>query len=322
MPQQKWSVLLGFSLLFISTISWGGVTSHSGDIMLLRQGNEYFTVAFGVSTITESGDMTYSIQGSEDGGWKSSLEWPLENMWYAGGVGSVNFSRNFRLNIGIWKSLTDDAGTMKDSDWLYGYYGDTTAIYSETDTTVESVHIDANGRYDFMQNDSMTFGAILGYTYTKWDWTAGDGFQWTIDPLSYYYGSVTGRAITYKQELKIPYVGLGLSISPARTPLGFNLYALYSPIAKCDDRDDHILRSKLSQGETDGTFLSLGGEFLVKFATRWSVTGTLQYSAYDLEGTQEQYFYAGENAGRGSTGIDLEIEGSQAYFGLTIGYKF
>ena len=98
------------------------------------------------------------------------------------------------------------------------------------------------------------------------------------------------------------------------------MYTLYSPIARCDDEDDHILRSKLSQGQTDGTFLSLGGDVRWSFTYRWSVTGTLNYSAYDLTGDQTQYFYAGDNAGRGASNIDMTVEGSQVYFGLRVGY--
>ncbi len=314
------SMLFGFYLLLFPTLCWGGMTSHSGDMTLFHQEGEHFSLLLGVSILAESGEMAYTIQGPEDGGWKSSLEWPLKKIWYAGGVGSLSFSQRFTLTAGVWEDITNDAGMMKDSDWLYAVYGNTKVIYSETHTTVSATHIDVNARYNLGQSKNVAFGAILGYALTKWDWTARDGFQWTVNPLSFYYGPIEGTAITYKQELKVPYLGGALSISPGNSPVSLHLYVLYSPLAKCDDEDDHVIRSKLSQGKTDGTFVALGGNLRVKMTSRWSVTGTLHYSAYDLKGTQTQYFYAGADEGKGSTNIDLTVEGSQAYFGLTVGY--
>jgi outer membrane protease len=287
----------------------------------LQKETDTFHLHLGASLNVEYGDMTYTIQGPEDGGWKSVLEWPLENIVYLGGLGSFSFSRKFQVNVGFWKSITEEAGTMKDSDWLYGYYGNRKAVYSETDTTVDSTQFDINFRYDFFQRESFSLGGILGYAYTKWDWTAGNGYQWTIDPNNFYQGAIEGIGITYVQKVKVPYLGLALSLSSASSAFGFNVYTLYSPIAKCDDEDDHILRSKLSQGQTDGTFLSIGGDLRWSFTYHWSLTGTLNYSAYDLTGDQVQYFYAGENAGSGATGIDMTVEGSQVYLGLRVGYE-
>jgi outer membrane protease len=120
--------------------------------------------------------------------------------------------------------------------------------------------------------------------------------------------------------MNVPYIGLafsGLTLSPS---FGFNVYALYSPVAHCEDRDDHIMRSKLSTGETDGTFFSVGGNVRWQLTTHLSVTSSLNYTLYDLEGEQDQAFYGTDTFGTGSSGIDLDIEGDQVYFGFTVGY--
>jgi len=314
------SISLGV-LLFVSTPCWGMIASNGPNVTLLSKETSEFLLHLGASVQVEYGDMSATVQGPEDGGWKSILEWPLESIVYVGGTGSFSFYERFHVKAGIWKSVTDEAGTMKDSDWLYGYYGDQKLIYSETNATVDSTQFDVNFRYDFFRGEAMTFGALLGYAYTKWDWKASDGYQWTIDPVNFYEGPIQGLGITYKQELKVPYLGLAMSGASANSVLGYNVYGLYSPIAKCDDEDDHIKRSKLIWGTSDGTFLSFGGDLRWNFAYHWSVTGSVNYSAYDLEGEQTQYFYGGSNAGEGATGIDLTIEGSQAYIGLMIGYE-
>ncbi len=145
----------------------------------------------------EFGDMTYTIQGPEEGGWKSKLEWPLDNVMYAGAEASLNVREKWRVHAEFLKSVTDDAGTMKDSDWFYGYYGDRAAIYSETSTTVDAYHLDLNLRYRVLQKASVSFGGLIGYSYKHWDWTGGDGYQWTIDPFSHYQGPIQGSGMTY-----------------------------------------------------------------------------------------------------------------------------
>lgn len=322
-PRFRGYVLLVTLLFFMSTSAWGGmIATHIPDFTLLSQGQEELQFSLGLETTLENGDMTYTIKGPEDGGWKSALEWPLDNIMYLGGVGSLTFQRKFQVNVGFWKSLTNDAGTMKDSDWLYGYYGNQKAIYSESKATVNSTQFDINLRYNFFGDYAFLIGGMAGYSRTSWDWEAGDGFQWTVDPGRFYYGPLDGLGITYKQDLDVPYLGVIMSMFSANGMFGFNGYALYSPIARCQDEDDHVLRAKLSQGDSKGTYFGLGADLRWDFATKWSATGRLQYSSYNLEGDQTQYFYAGDLEGSGATGIDLTVEGSQAYLGLGIAYDF
>jgi outer membrane protease len=321
MSETKLGVILCIALLFLFPVSGRGMVASSvSGVTFLDTGDDGFHLTFGASVDMENGDMTYTIQ--ERGLFKSELEWPLDNILYVGGTASANFLEKFQANAGIWKSVRDNAGaTMKDSDWFFRIYGGTKAVYSETETAVDAIQFNTNLRYNFLQRESISLGAILGYSYTKWDWEAGNGFQATIDPFRFYEGPLPASSITYKETIQVPYLGLTLSMFPLRSSLGFNIYTLYSPLAQCDDEDDHILRSKLSTGQTDGTFLSLGGDVRWKFKGPWSLTGRINYTSYDLEGEQNQFFYAGEDAGTGFNDIDLEIEGSQVYLGFMIGYE-
>jgi outer membrane protease len=280
-------------------------------------------LALELSYGVESGDMTYTIQGPEDGGWKSELEWPLDGITYMGGVFSMDFQYKFQINGGLWKSLTDEAGHMEDSDWFYAIFGNRRAIFGKFDSTVESTRFDLNLRYDFYRKPQMVFGGILGYSFAKWDWDAGDGVQTSPLPM-FDVGTVTGIGITYEQTLHLPYVGLNLVLLPAQSPLRFNAYTLYTPLAQCEDVDDHIARYKESTGDTDGSFLAAGANIGWNVKGPWSLTGQFKYSVYNLEGEQEQYFYEGDDppAGTTFTGIDMEIEGSQTYWGLALSYKF
>lgn len=309
------------------------MTSLGGSPYTWRTGNNSnFSLHFGPSIGVESGDMTYTISGPEDGGWRSELEWPLEGILYAGGTLSARIAGRFHLSAGVWKDLQTDAGTMKDSDWfdeysaLFEYYtGDDRAIYGEFESTVNAVQFDVKGQYDAVQLSSLVIGVVMGYAASTLNWTADDGFQrspipdYNAGPIRLpYQGDEHG--ITYEEKLSVPYAGVAVSLAPMQSPLGIDAYILYSPIAQCDDIDDHLLRDKENVGTSDGTFFSVGGSFSWKFLPSFALTGAVDYTVYDLEGKQDQYFYAGENAGTRYNDIDLTVEGSQVSLSLMVGY--
>ncbi len=315
-----WLVLL--CLVFPAT-SWGQIASPPSNGHASSEEGAAHTFFFGASALIEFGEMTYTIQGKQDGGWKSELEWPVDGTMYVGGVGSFRALERLSLNAGGWKSVYDTTGVMKDSDWLYGYYGSQRAIYSESDTTVGGTHLDINARYDLVRrNEAMSLGILLGYAHTRWDWTAKNGKQWTIDPDEYYQGSLPGTGLEYQQKIGVPYIGIALSSGVPNSPIDVNAYGLFSPAATCKDEDDHLLRQKLSNGETEGTFWAVGGDIRWQITPSRSLSALANYTSYDLEGDQTQYFYGGENEGLGATGIDLTVEGRQMYFGATVGVSF
>ena len=319
-------LIIGISSIAIlfPLVSWGMVASNVPGITLFGSQDSAFHILIGPSFQLERGDMTYTIQGPEDGGWKSQLEWELDNLFYVGGVLSARFRGKYEFNTGLWKSVAGGKGTMKDDDWFYAIYGSTPVVQSSSDIETDGLHFNMNMHYHVTLREGMTLSPIVGYSYTKWDWDTQEGYQTSLDPFTFYVGPLPAGGVTYTEELYVPYIGLAFSALTKLPSLGFHFYALYSPIAQCDDEDDHKLRSKLINGDTDGTFLSLGGDVRWKITKSWSVTSNINYTRYDLSGEQQQYFYAGSNPPAGTlfTGIDLDIEGSQTYFGLMATYEF
>jgi len=314
-------------VLLIPVSGWGMIASNINRNTLFDIEGGEFHLSFGASLDVETGNMTYTIQ--QEGLFKSELEWPLDGITYLGGIVSASFWQRFQVNAGVWKSLESEAGKMKDSDWfdsisdlLYIIYGDDRAIYGEFDSTVDAIQFDVNARYSLFRGSNITFGPMLGYSYTKWEWETGSGFQRSPFP-DYNVGRVTGAGIVYAEEINVPYLGLAFSLSPNSSSFGFNVYTVYSPIVRCIDVDDHILRYKESTGETEGTFLSSGGNVLWNFRGPWSLAGRINYTSYDLEGYQDQYFYEGSEdppPGTRFDNIDMTVKGSQYYFGFTISY--
>lgn len=309
--------------------SWSMIASNTSGISLVEMESEGIRFFLGTSVEVENGEMAYTIQGRENGGWKSKLEWPLESITYIGEIVSIGLFDTFLVNAGFWKAVTDEAGEMEDSDWLYRYFGTEPFVYSESEATVDALQFDINLRYDFLRFERTSLGAILGFSYTRWYWEAGNGYQVSIVP-DYNVGAIQGIGITYEEKLRVPYLGLTLSMLPLESSsLGLNIYGLYSSIARCEDEDDHKLRYKLNTGESEGTFFSLGGDVRWQFSDSWSLTGKVNYTTYDLDGEQDQVFYANNPynpdappAGTRYDNIDLMVEGKQVYIGFMLGYEF
>jgi hypothetical protein len=72
----------------------------------------------------------------------------------------------------------------------------------------------------------------------------------------------------------------------------------FAPEVAAKDRDDHILRSKLSTGSANGMAYFLSADFAWTFSDglRFGVGG--EYINISTDGTQYQYFYAGPYAGQ------------------------
>lgn len=323
---QRWFAMfsIGSLMFFIPVAGWGMIASNVPGITVFGSQDNDVHIVLGPSLQMETGDMTSTIQGPENGGWKSRLEWSLDKLIYLGGVASVRFLGKYELTTGFWKSVAGGDGTLKDDDWFYGIYGNSRAVHSNSGTETDGLHVNLNFCYHVILKEGLVLSPIVGFSYTKWDWETRTGYQTSIDPVTFYSGPLEAGGVLYQEELYVPYIGLALSgLRPSRA-LDFHVYALYSPLARCDDEDDHVFRSKFILGEADGSFLSLGGDLRWKVNRSWSVVSNVTYTHYDLRGEQQQYFYAGTNPPVGTiyTGIDLKIEGSQTYFGLMITYEF
>jgi outer membrane protease len=305
--------------------AWGLIAPTTGAHLWQARGQR-FHLSIGTSVVGQNGDMTYTIRGAENGGWQSELEWPIESVVYAGGNITTTAWERVHLNVAGWKSLNEDAGIMKDRDWfddlralLLTLYGTDVAIYGEFDATIDAAKFDTNLRFDLLRGSPFALGALAGYAYTHFEWVTGDGFQRSPLP-NFNVGSVNGPGILYEQTLQVPYLGLAMSLVSDTTPLGLNAYALYSPLALCEDVDDHLVRFKKSTGRTQGTFFSLGGDVVIRFSRSWRLTGSANYAHYELEGEQDQEFYGGENIGTRFYDLDMTVDGSQMSVGFLLSY--
>jgi hypothetical protein len=268
-----------------------------------------FYTEIGLETRYVQGDSTYYISGVDLGlgSWASELEFPLNNLM-AGmslvvGTGhEKNPSQSSgRFSLTWLRVVEKAAGTMKDSDWVenddaveWGFPHAGRDIYTESDAQLQGTIFDMNYAYHFRLNNSWTLGPMVGVRYQELEYDIY-GYR------GYWYSraiSSTDKALEYEITYKIPYIGVGSDLLFGKnTQFQLNLTIGYSDWAKAEDRDDHILRYKLSEGDCQGEAYLIKLNLDWKFYPNWILGLGAEYVDIDTSGVQHQSWYAGGNVG-------------------------
>lgn len=248
---------------------------------------------------------------------------------YHGRSGPARFGWALALEGEYGWNLTKDAGTMQDSDWTEPEFPDFKTIYSESDAELKASVWDVRARFYPVEGKGTFLGWRVGlgggYLHQQFDYDVSNVSQWSIYPE--YNGWYDGKVLTYEVTYEIPYaeIAAGMTFGEGRTISGaVDARFAYSPWAHASDRDDHILRSKLSEGSCDGdaVIFTLRGRltFYQHYFATLGVTGI----AIDTKGTQTQTQYADTDEGQaGLIGtIDQKIFSEQTVIDIGLGFAF
>lgn len=311
-------------------------------------GNRHFEIRVGAGLL--GGDTTYSIGGSvtDDAGFRgelwdplSELKWPLDVMMVTLGA-RAQFGA-LCLRGAVAKNATSDAGDMEDSDWGVYYLlsgGDahfspeSKDIFSTSTTSLDALTVDARVRYEpwrgavrrSLRRAPFSPALGLGLRYQRFSITGSDvrqhsptwaGYGLPEDPFA---GSQSGPVIEYDVTYVVPFAEIAGSYRFGES-LRLEASLGYSPRASARDRDDHLLRSKLSKGSGNGQAWLFDLELRYQATRHWFATLGVAGLFVDTSGTQRQEFYAGEDAGVRLT-IDQKITSSQVSGALEVGYGF
>lgn len=254
------------------------------------------------------GDSTYYISGVDPvlGSWASELEFPLDNFMAGVNVTIASMheknTRQTRSRLSVlWLSIVDDhAGIMKDSDWIQNdaAYGEPFQVgrdlYTESDAQIRGTIFDIDYAYHFKFRNRWTLGPMIGYRSQNFKYEVYDyrGTYWTT-PVS-----GKGKVLDYEVTYKIPYVGLSSGLVFGDTDqFQLHLILAYSNWAEAKDRDDHVLRYKLSQGDCEGEAHLVEMSLDWNFYSHWVFGLAAEYSDIDTSGVQHQIFYEGPSFG-------------------------
>ena len=278
-----------------------------------------FFITLGPEIRYINGHSTYHISFP---GVQSELEFPLDNVM-AGlkVIAGDKFKENpqqtkSQISLTLITVVDQDAGIMKDSDWIENDGHPGKDIYTESDAKLRGAVFEIRYAYHFRYNDIWTIGPVIGYRYQKFDYDIYGyrGYRYST-PL---YGE--GKALDYEITYMIPYIGVS-SDSLFGKNAQFHISFSYSNWTEVRDRDDHILRYKLSEGECEGKsyLINVGLEW--NFLPQWILSVGAEYLDIDTTGTQHQRFYAGSSAGT-TYDVDDRISSSLLSGMVRVLYEF
>ena len=265
----------------------------------------------------------------------SELKWDIKDVVMAGFQGAVDYRGVFRVSLDYRSAMTDDGGEMVDRDWLLRTSNSDDQWTHESrhpDTTVDSGSVfDASVDVRAYSAGSFSLRGILGYRLEEWEWSARGGtytYTWdanddgfiTQDEYRAYRGSFPDGqlVITYRQEYKMPYLGLGCE--GAWGPVRVQGRLLYSPWVSAEDHDYHALRDMTFDGTfSDGEWFgaSLAGRW--SFLPRWYATAGVEYQQYS-EVIGDVTAYGSEGGGYLEDGGGMELETVTLQLGA--GFRF
>jgi len=303
---------------------WRG--THYDPFNDLTGGNDLgFSVSCYVGYSYLDGDTTYKITSVD--GTQSELEFPLESSLVGGKLDVAYndpafsyYSPKFIWSLELYGDV-DNSGNLKDRDWIAGDGQSGLDIYSESRVEMDARIADMSLLWNMWVNEGAAFGLVLGFRYHKFEYRAYDTNQvgYGIYALTYtdYY---PGATLRYYVKYKMPYIGFSWN-----TRMGDRLYLdgrmLYSPYVDVDDKDDHLLRYKLSKTSADGDafLMSLHGRYSLR--SGWFVDLGMEYGSIDTDGIQHQEFYAGTYAGT-TYDVHNDISSEYGMATLSLGKNF
>jgi hypothetical protein len=325
----------GYLLAGVLSLGMAGPAAADGSRFDLRLG---LGLLGGDSTYTIGGEISDN-EGNRGYLWDpiSELKWPLDVVLVSlGGRAEVG---RFSVRGEVAKNATSDAGDMEDSDWgvYYGlsggnpYFSPTSKdIYSTSSTDLDALIVDLRGRFAVWRGKWFSTAVGLGLRYQKFSIVASDVEQYSpsyqtygldrVFPSDPFAAAVPGPALDYEVTYTIPFAELSGRFQIG-SPLSLEASLGYSPLVAARDRDDHLLRSKLSEGSCNGSAWLFELELRLQLSRHWFAAAGASGLFIDTSGTQEQRFYGGEDAGYEAT-IGQTITSSQARGSLEVGYSF
>ena len=239
------------------------------------------------------------------------------------------------FNVEASISVTPPAGSMRDYDWLK-VQGYPQIPFSYTESDVEGTTIGVEGQAAkrmgragglswylaagyFFQHIAQD---VLGYTGWQYVWNGGAYDLYVI------YG--TEKALTYELTLHAPMVG-GFGVLAVGPRLTLEASAFYL-LVLASDRDDHVLRYKLStaSGTGNGLRASLAARYALgdpRGTAQPYLALEAQFLTLKVSTTQRQEWYGddpgtpGDDTGTVYTGIDHVITSTQLRLVLAAGVK-
>lgn len=297
-----------------------------------EQSDGAWEVELSVPLAALTGHTTYRIQAADPtGSVESELEFPLGG-FVAGGRGQLASQRDQNRRRVVFEatallSFTGSEGTLKDSDWLSDSIDISTVgaahpgkdIYSESKARLSALVLEGRAAWELEASPGLTIAPLVGVLYQRFGYEVRDVVQVGYGPYAAdFTGSANGSVLDYEVRYRALYAGARGALVLGSGTLAAE--AWYSPFAHAEDRDDHMLRSKLSTSDADGSAWQAGVSGRLALGPSDALQAQLSLVRFTTTGTQLQRFYAGPDAGL-SGSIDTTITSSRTTVVLVYSHR-
>ncbi len=266
------------------------------------------------------GEITFQIGGqiTLDSGETGRLRFPLSELRFATNTSIINFqlshlfNNNWLASASASKNITLNSGEMKDSDWGINYYflnreafpRDSLDIYSESRLTLDAVDLKLELQKK-LTTELLSYWNVFiggGILFQRYQFKAFDTVQSYPSTPEKPADILTGKTITYRYEARMPFASVMLTRN-FNPKIAITFAIAYSPWLKVTDHDNHILRKKISTGNSDGwgTTLNASLNYLLQKST--SVFASVVYLKTVANGIQTQKFSANEEISTAEIGL-------------------
>jgi len=270
----------------------------------------------------------------------SELKFPLdvfvtEYAFSLGGKLTKNLP--WSLNVSYAANTNDPGDAMTDLDWWRVPLLEIDDLVSSTDSKaqLDAEYFNIYWKAAVWAGSGIRFDALLGYEYQKLSFDMTGVTGWQLDSLErrVYFSELEGELVgTYEVKYHIPYAGIAATIDIIRE-LDIDATVKASPLVSAKDRDDHVLRDKLSSGDVTGGMVAVGGEasytlFGPGQGLSWVFSFGYEYTYINATGSQTQTwygddpFYPGDETGTQVTGIGDKLKSEQQGLSLAITLRF
>jgi len=250
-----------------------------------------------------SGYTRYVIRGNNaEGSWRSELTFPINNVRVEGAASLKVSSLPAEFCVSGWATLDTRAGTLRDDDYQNGVRD----VWSRSNAELEAWGLEGKVRSCIAGKGSFRFGPVISVQYDRLDYSVYNVRQFGLQPQD--FAEVDGKVLSYRQErISFP---AGLCFCwKATEELRIEGEAQVSAFTFIWDRDDHILRSKLS--ETEGFAVVVPACLKID----WSPLRRVHLGAFGRFfylrtwwAYQDQSFYGGPRRGEAFEDVHATIE--------------
>jgi len=248
----------------------------------------------------------------------SKLEFPSE-MWLLG-IGLKAQYPDSQITARISTNVAESTTTMKDSDWGIPDINpsttpDTLDVYSESKNEGELQMLElryASIRQLTSVKSTRFFG--VGILLQRYHFDVHDGLQVypstgaAPDPLP-------GNVLKYDLDIFVPYIFLRLESNASNNGLSWFGELAYSPRTTVEDKDQHLLRNRVSKGSYDGDAIIYDLGVMLQTSNMYNLALSYRHIKITSDGKQRvrdngiysHTIYAENNSDHGILSLTLNV---------------